>query len=524
MSGRHGWGVISSRRVHDLVATVLVGAVFINGFVVWRGASRAVVKVSLVDSAADFAEFLVAKCIHGLEFFSLVKQLLPYAFATFNTFTTYKCYHSYRVRVKQEGAAMRKQRLSVCLLFFFMYSLSSCAKQFQSTTQSTSTTFENPTSTTTNETTSISTLSTVEDTTTVSSDEITSQEHLLSNADYWHIDPEADWCKAYVKYLEEDIPKWNDEYDMSDELRYTLIYLDDDDIPELYIFFNIESDGEMAVSYHNGNLSSCHFSRHFSKYIERSGFIYTHTGNFGWYPMKITKLDNGVFTTVLSGVTYITPEEQEKWNNGEEWSYTYELDELVVSKEEFDQQVNSFLDVEASANPDNYYSLHEFLNLLKTGHWESYNHRYEVILQDVTWIEAQKICQKKGGYLASITCSDEAETISQLVSSFGDDVYLYIGYVGFKKGTPLDELYKSVGWYEGDKHLDFGVDIGVFGCSYDPRYDFQNEKWDILNQNSGAVLYNQEERTAFIYTVPYNLVEQSSEYSGKVGFICEYNE
>lgn len=86
--------------VHDLVAAVLAGVVLVDGAVYRGGAGRAVilddllgesdfedgvvdlegavVEVAFADGAADFAEFLAARCVHGIEFFSLDEWLLEF--------------------------------------------------------------------------------------------------------------------------------------------------------------------------------------------------------------------------------------------------------------------------------------------------------------------------------------------------------------------------------------------------------------------------------------------------------------
>ena len=96
------------------------------------------------------------------------------------------------------------------------------------------------------------------------------------------------WRVAYLNYID----NLQEIYEGTDggTFTYYLIYLDDNDIPELFIETDSEASGERIVTYYNGDTVDYQLSRIGSTYIERSGLLFTDTGHMDYYPVYITKL------------------------------------------------------------------------------------------------------------------------------------------------------------------------------------------------------------------------------------------
>ncbi|WP_176762298.1 hypothetical protein [Eubacterium oxidoreducens] len=119
-------------------------------------------------------------------------------------------------------------------------------------------------------------------------------------------DKDEPWREAYLDYLTSD----DDLINYGDSFTYTLIYLDDNDIPEIFIDSGVEAGGQMIATYYDGKVTEQHFSRIGSQYIEKTGLVYTNTGHMDYYPLSITKLENGEFTVLGSGIAYMTDEDR----------------------------------------------------------------------------------------------------------------------------------------------------------------------------------------------------------------------
>lgn len=177
------------------------------------------------------------------------------------------------------------------------------------------------------------------------------------------------WRKAYIDFLttDEDVAPYEDEYGIC--TKYTLIYLDDDSIPEIFVDTGFEAGGEYILTYYNGKVIKESLSRTGSEYIERSGLVYTNTGHMEYYPLTITKLENGVFTVIGKGVSYISEEDYKKRAEDENYhpSLTYEWEGKKVTEDQYNAKVAELYDLNKSKVPDNYYTYDEFVKLLKSG-------------------------------------------------------------------------------------------------------------------------------------------------------------
>lgn len=172
---------------------------------------------------------------------------------------------------------------------------------------------------------------------------------------------------------------------------------------------------------------------------------------------------------------------------------------------------------------DNCYSQEEIINILKNGHNSSYSHRYEVVYEDVSWQEAQELCKKNGGYLAVITSNEELQKIMEYIPNKDKLSVLYIGCSG---------SYREERWILKD---DYTIEVGG-GKIYVPEFDnnsiFQNIGIDYQREKMeyGFLVYGVSdintdgEKQAKMYLGPNNMIENNKTLSGKIGYICEYDE
>ena len=176
------------------------------------------------------------------------------------------------------------------------------------------------------------------------------------------------WRKAYIEFLatDEDVRSYEQDGICTE---YTLIYLDDDNIPEIFVNTGTSAGGEYILTYHNGNIVKQYFPRTGSEYIERSGLVYTNTGHMWYYPLTITKLENGVFKVIGKGLSYVSEEDLKKMEKDEnsDLILTYEWEGKTVTKDQFNAKVAELYNLKKSKVPNNYYTYDKFINLLKTG-------------------------------------------------------------------------------------------------------------------------------------------------------------
>lgn len=173
------------------------------------------------------------------------------------------------------------------------------------------------------------------------------------------------WRQAYLEFLNSDDPIIQSCYSDPD-ITFSLIYLDDDNVPELFIDTGFEAGGQFVVTYYNGTINSLHLSRRGSQYIEKNGLIYTNTGHMDYYPLSITELKDGVFTVIGSGVSYLSEEDRDKMLEDEDYPYTltYEWEGEIVTETQYNEKIYALYDLKESKYLEGGYSYGDIFTII----------------------------------------------------------------------------------------------------------------------------------------------------------------
>ncbi len=235
----------------------------------------------------------------------------------------------------------------------------------------------------------------------------------------------SSWQEGYLAYLNENLS--NNEGGFS----YALIYVDDDDIPELVCDSGFEAGGCQILSYCDGQENVFQTSRLYFTYIEKSGLLCNSEGHMGYYYDYVYLLESGKWKQRFAGDYYEFDESQEI--DYDEETGRYHTLHYEVNGEELDEQtyldrLNEVYDSEKAKEPESYLLIDDLMSYLTTGKMFSDDHRYELFIEDCTWEEAAEKCEEKGGYLASMTCDEEFEVVDNLIKSEGKQNYCF--YIG----------------------------------------------------------------------------------------------
>ena len=142
------------------------------------------------------------------------------------------------------------------------------------------------------------------------------------------------WRQAYSDYVKKAAKEGYNSFN--------LIYVDNDDVPELFLGSGIEATGERLCTYYNGKIIEQTLYRTYStSYIENSGLIQNYYGSQGCYGIEIYKLENGKFEMLHTA--YI--EEGYSEDYGEFYSGCY-LDKKEILREDLDRKIAEYFDSE----------------------------------------------------------------------------------------------------------------------------------------------------------------------------------
>ena len=320
--------------------------------------------------------------------------------------------------------------------------------------------------------------------------------------DYSDYDNWEDLYKAYV-YPSNGMP-WNGAV-------MDLIYLDGDEIPE-FIFYNLKN---ITIETYAAERKSVN-----------EAYILAYNEYTGKYIVQCNDEDAIEIRNYNSGEVTVECKIECDKNSQHVINYIGCFDEEGYKKlcEHFDLENAKYISRETG------YSQIEMLYMIKTGHDSSFNHRYEVIMEDVSFEEAQKRSYEKGGYLAVITSYTELERIKKFLGenvSDIDGVALYVGCEG--DGENVNQY-----WHlnDGTKfRTDAGGEIFVlFPSVLEKSYITGLDEEDILNYGmlfsciNPMSQRNDSDYWAKLFIGPQNMAEYDPNMSGKVGYIIEYDE
>ena len=144
----------------------------------------------------------------------------------------------------------------------------------------------------------------------------------------------ADYKQAYLDFLK----------DKQDSHRlFALVFIDNDDIPELYLNGSNEAEGDMVCSFKNGSIIKQQLNRTGGgKYTPRSGDMINQNGNMECCYTNVYKLNDSGFTKNFNALSV----ENVEHIGGEEYNFIYEyfVEDAPVSEAEYNTALNSAFD------------------------------------------------------------------------------------------------------------------------------------------------------------------------------------
>ena len=164
-----------------------------------------------------------------------------------------------------------------------------------------------------------------------------------------------DWQEAYVEYAEElEAEYQNDKWLNDIDITYSLIYVDEDDIPELVIYAGFSM--YHILTFHDGEIDELKTDRATACYMERQNLLDDDNGAMGFYHDYIYSIENGKWVYVTGG------EYSDKYDDMHgAYDFTYRWEGEEVPEAVYKQKLEEVFDTEHAMEPENFVSLEEML-------------------------------------------------------------------------------------------------------------------------------------------------------------------
>ena len=124
---------------------------------------------------------------------------------------------------------------------------------------------------------------------------------------------------------------------------FSLVYIDNDDIPELYLSGVSEAEGDMICSFKNGVIVYQYLSRiGGGKYVEKSGNIINQNGHMGQLHTDTYRLNEAGFILTFEALS----SERAEYLGNDEYSFYYEysIGDKPVTESEYNSAVETAAD------------------------------------------------------------------------------------------------------------------------------------------------------------------------------------
>lgn len=148
---------------------------------------------------------------------------------------------------------------------------------------------------------------------------------------------EAVWRQAYLDYLDKECVQADNE-------GYALLYLDEDEIPELVEIGNCEAVGCRIDAYADGKVHVNQLNRLFFSYLRGQNLLCNSEGHMDNYYDIIYRLKNGELELVEDGYYGAEDNTNVQFDENDEPIYQYWWNNVSVTKEEYQNALNKVYD------------------------------------------------------------------------------------------------------------------------------------------------------------------------------------
>lgn len=343
----------------------------------------------------------------------------------------------------------------------------------------------------------------------------------------------AEYCNAYKEYIEsEGLTVW----------EYAFIDINGDDIYELLLGGSCEAEGNVVLTYSKQGVNAFVTSRLGYNYIPGQNLFCNADGHMGYYYDNVYSIIDGKWQIVGEG-SY----SEQYDDNGEivydqngNFLYKYTWNNMEVTKNNYYSSLAAVYDDTDAVRIPEYMPAEKLMGVLQSGKPEltAYNrvyyedstdiHRYEIIVSDVSWYKAKSECEDRGGYLVHINSDAEYQYILNMIYNQGyEDKVFWLG----AEMSFLDYNYHWVGpkigewtYYNDSKEtLESNPLYDSYWLPGEPSYTSDDGNGNTFSEEYIDMFYSKKEQRFVWNDAPADLISVVPSYSGKVAYICEYD-
>lgn len=165
------------------------------------------------------------------------------------------------------------------------------------------------------------------------------------------------WKQAFIEYIQ-NTPH-------NDDFKYKLIFLDDDNVPELVICSGNEAGGNQICNYYDGTVHSADLRRLGFYYIERENLLCNSEGLMDYYYDIVYSLADGKLTQIAAGDWGELDGTGHQFDKEGNLIYKYRWEDTFVKEDEYKKRLNSVFDMSKAISGESFYSADEIIKIIE---------------------------------------------------------------------------------------------------------------------------------------------------------------
>ncbi len=331
---------------------------------------------------------------------------------------------------------------------------------------------------------------------------------------------EQAWRKDMIEYLEGKV----DDEDYGSNV--SLLNVDDDGIPELFLDGGSTAAGVLSVIWKDGKLTEEYFAAGGYTYIPRQNLLMYSSGHSDIYSDSLLELDDKGWKTIAQGEYGAEDNSNVQYDKEGNPVYKYYWNDKEVSKSEYEKEFDGALDFDkGEREPEIFGSAEAVAKCLETydpdAKEDGAEHRYEIVVSDVSWSEAKDACEEEGGHLVRLEDDEEFDKVCALIKEQGMEDKIF-----WTDGS-RDEFIYMYGWLNDDgtyttKGLTtYRNDRWLLG---EPSFSGDTASGDYVEEDSVNLFYHKASN-AFVYNdAPSDILSAVPDYKGRIAYIIEFDE
>jgi tetratricopeptide (TPR) repeat protein len=167
------------------------------------------------------------------------------------------------------------------------------------------------------------------------------------------------WRQLYMDYI-------NDNLDPHLDPKYSLFYVNDDNIPELFADYVMGAAGKVVATVFDDTLDMIHYSHYGISYIERGNLMLLSGGRMDWYFDYVYEIRDGKFVRLHTGEFGAEDNSRVEFDSNGNPIYLYFWNDTEMTEAEYKNMLSFAFDSSRATNLWNGYSYNEIMSILRS--------------------------------------------------------------------------------------------------------------------------------------------------------------